>query len=128
MIRPFRILTVDDQPRVRSGMRALLASRFDIAEIYEAADGAEAVRRVQELKPEVVLMDILMPEMDGLESTRLIKALQPHVHVIALSMYTEYREAALAAGADGFVSKAEAAERLLDTIAEVTRSNRTAAD
>jgi CheY-like chemotaxis protein len=103
-------------------MRALLATRFELADIDEAADGAEAIRRVQEFKPDAVLMDILMPQMDGLESTRLIKALYPQVHVIALSMYAQYRAAAFAAGAETFVGKEEAPERLLGILEAMMRS------
>lgn len=118
-MKQLRILIVDDQPRARSSMRALLAMEFELAEIYEAADGAEAVRGVQEHKPDVVLMDVLMPGMDGLQATRLIKASWPQVHVIALSMSPEYGVAAAAAGANAFVGKGEAAARLPDMLAAI---------
>lgn len=104
-------------------MKALLAMRYQAAEILEAADGAEAARRVQEVNPDVVQMDTLMPEMDGLQSTRLIKAVRPEVRVIALSMYPEYRAAALGAGAAAFVGKGDAPDRRLRMIAEVSGSN-----
>ena len=85
-------------------------------EIREAADGVEAVRLVQEMQPNVVVMDGRMPEMDGVEATRIIKENWPHMKVILLSMYPEYREAAAQAGADAFVSKGEPPEELLAAI------------
>ena len=82
-------------------------------EIREAGNGREAVRLVEELPPDLVLMDVRMPEMDGLEATGQIKARWPQVKVIVLSMYIEHRDEALAAGADAFVGKGEAPEALL---------------
>jgi len=114
-----QILIVDDQPRARQSLKALLATWPQVKEIREAANGQEAVRLVEESRPDVVLMDARMPEMDGLEATRLIKARWPQVKVIVLSMYADYRTDALAAGADAFVSKGEPPERLLATLTAV---------
>lgn len=113
MARPMQVLIVDDQPRARQGLKALLATANRSAEISEAANGAEALRRIEELNPDVVLMDIVMPEMDGLQSTRLIRALAPRITIIVLSMYGEYRTAALGAGADAFIGKGEPLDELL---------------
>jgi len=114
-----QILIVDDQPRARQSLKALLATWPQVKEIREAANGQEAVRLVEESRPDVVLMDARMPEMDGLEATWLIKARWPQVKVIVLSMYADYRTDALAAGADAFVSKGEPPDRLLATLAAV---------
>jgi len=114
-----QILIVNDQPRARQSLRALLATWPQVKEIREAANGQEAVRLVEESRPDVVLMDARMPEMDGLEATWLIKARWPQVKVIVLSMYADYRTDALAAGADAFVSKGEPPDRLLATLAAV---------
>jgi len=116
MMEPIRVLIVDDQPRARKSLKALLATWPCAGEICEAGDGREAVRLVKELGPDVVLMDVRMPEIDGLEATVQIKALRPQVKVIVLSMYPEYRGEALAVGADAFVGKGEAPERLLDLL------------
>jgi DNA-binding NarL/FixJ family response regulator len=116
MVEPIRVLIVDDQPRARKSLKALLATWSRGAEIHEAGDGREAVRLVKELGPDVVLMDVRMPEIDGLQATVQIKALRPEVKVIVLSMYPEYRSEALAVGADAFVGKGEAPERLLDLL------------
>ena len=94
-------------------MKALLSTWQGVGEIYEASNGREAVQLVGELQPDVVLMDVLMPEVDGLKATVQIKTLWPQVKVVALSMYLEYRDEALAAGADAFVGKGEPADRLL---------------
>jgi DNA-binding NarL/FixJ family response regulator len=116
---PIQILIVDDQPRARKSVRALLSTWQRVGEIYEAGNGQEAVQLARECQPDVVLMDVRMPEVDGLEATVQIKALWPQVKVIVLSMHLEYRDEALAAGADAFVGKGEPADRLLAVLADV---------
>jgi DNA-binding NarL/FixJ family response regulator len=119
MLTPMRVLIVDDQPRACRSVRALLSTWIRAPEIREASNGREAVRLVEELPPDLVLMDVRMPEMDGLEATRQIKAWWPQVKVIVLSMYIEHGDEALAAGADAFVGKGEAPEKLLDVVSAV---------
>jgi DNA-binding NarL/FixJ family response regulator len=114
-----RILIVDDQPHARRSLKALLAAKFQRAEVREAEDGNDAVRCIEQLTPDVVLMDALMPNMDGLQATRWIKAAQPGIKVIVLSMYGEYRAAARSVGADAFVSKGDPPEVLLGIVAEM---------
>jgi DNA-binding NarL/FixJ family response regulator len=116
-------MVADDQPRTRQSMKALFSTSPQIEQIIEAADGREAYRLCIELEPDLVIMDIRMPQIDGLESTRLIKAQMPAIKVIALSMYPEYRELALAAGADGFVAKGEPPGRLLKLVTEIGSSS-----
>jgi len=116
MGKTLRILIVDDQRRARQSLKALLATKFQSLEILEAANGLEATRRTEEAQPQIVLMDARMPEMDGVEATRLIKAMAASTFVIVLSMYADYRVAAFAAGADEFVIKGEPSERLLEAV------------
>ena len=111
MVKRIQILVVDDQPRARRSLKALLATWPQVEGIREAANGREAVGLVEEYRPDVVLMDARMPEMDGLQATRFIKARWPQVKVIMLSMYADYLDEALAAGADAFVSKGEPPEK-----------------
>jgi two-component system, NarL family, nitrate/nitrite response regulator NarL len=122
MVKTIRILIVDDQRRARRSVKALLATRFQLAETCEADNGIEAIRCVEECKPDVVLMDARMPGMDGIEATRIIKMNSAHVPVIVLSMYPEYQVAALAAGANAFISKGDSPERLLEILAKASTS------
>jgi DNA-binding NarL/FixJ family response regulator len=119
MTRCVRILIVDDQPRARRSLRALLSTWPSAAEIREAVDGQEALKLVEEQQPHVVLMDVRMPKMDGLQTTQLIKARWPQVKVVVLTLYGEYEAEALAAGADGFISKGMPPDRLLVVLAAV---------
>jgi DNA-binding NarL/FixJ family response regulator len=116
MAHPIRALIVDDRPRSREGLRALLATNHDIQVVAEAANGQEALRLVDQHRPDVVLMDVRMPVMDGLEATRRIKRRHPEIHVILLTLYPNYRTEALSAGASAFLIKGAPASGLLDTI------------
>lgn len=116
MVNKLRILIVDDQRRARQSLKALLETRFPALEIVEAGNGIEGVRSLDSFKPHLVLMDARMPGLDGIEATRAIKSQAPYAKVLVLSMYAEYRAAALAAGADLFMSKGEPPERLLEAI------------
>jgi DNA-binding NarL/FixJ family response regulator len=115
------VLIVDDQPLQRLGFRMLLEATPGTEVIGEAANGAEAVRRTAELRPDVVLMDIRMPGMDGIEATRRILATGGRSRVLALTTFDldEYAYAALRAGASGFLLKDAHPEELLAGIRAV---------
>jgi DNA-binding NarL/FixJ family response regulator len=114
-----RILIADDQKRTRQSLKALLSTSLPGAEIWEAASGAEALRLVEDMHPQLVLMDIRMPGVDGLDATRGIKSRWPQIKVLVLSMYQGRQEEARAAGADLFVSKGETPERLLGALSSL---------
>lgn len=118
-----QILVVDDQKRTRQSLRLLLNTLPLVAEIREAENGKEALERIEEKTPDLVVMDSRMPEMDGVQATRVIKQNRPQIKVILLSMYPDYREPGLQAGADAFVSKGQPPEVLLEKIDEVLREN-----
>jgi DNA-binding NarL/FixJ family response regulator len=114
-----RILIADDQQRTRQSLKALLSASLPETEIREAADGAEALRLAEEFHPQLVLMDIRMPEIDGLDATRGIKSRWPEIKVLVLSLYEDRQEEAWAAGADLFVSKGESPQRLLRALSSL---------
>lgn len=116
--RSVRVVLADDQPLVRAGLRVLMADTPDIAVVGEAANGTEAVRLAADVSPDVVVMDIRMPEQDGIEATRRITADQPQVRSLILTTFDDddYVYAALRAGASGFLVKDMALEGILEAI------------
>jgi DNA-binding NarL/FixJ family response regulator len=123
MEKPFRLLIVDDQPRARQSLSALLVIDFPQIKIFEASNGKEALGQVEAIHPDIVVMDVLMPELDGVSATRLIKAMYPRIKIILYSMYAEYQTTALTVGADAFITKGEPPEFLVTTITALVKSN-----
>jgi len=117
-----RILIVDDYPMIREGLRAMLSTDQSVEVAGEASDGAEAVAMVAGKKPNVVLMDIRMPNMDGIEATRRIKDKHPSISVIVLTMYDNDAHVidAVRAGASGYLLKDASRELLLHSIRTVS--------
>jgi DNA-binding NarL/FixJ family response regulator len=113
---PKRILIADDQRPARKGLHALLSLCPQVEVIGEAVNGQDAVNLVAEQRPDVVLMDMRMPVMDGLEATRRIKSQTPGVRVVMLTLHAEYEAEALAAGADAFLVKGGPSEGLWTAI------------
>ncbi|HEU5241421.1 MAG TPA: response regulator transcription factor [Ornithinibacter sp.] len=123
MSAPVRVVVVDDQALVRGAFRLLVDSAPDLEVVGEGANGAEAVSLVGELEPDVVLMDIRMPVMDGLEATRAVAALGVGTRVLVLTTFDldEYVFGALRAGASGFLLKDTPPAQLLEGIRVVAR-------
>jgi two-component system response regulator NreC len=117
-VSKIRLLLVDDHEIVRAGLRMLFSAEPEVEIIGEASSGEDAVAAVQDLKPEVVLMDVAMPGIGGVEATRRIKASHPQVAVLALTMHEdeEYFFEMLAAGASGYVPKRAAPDDLMSAI------------
>lgn len=113
-----RILLVDDSPVVLHSITQLLLAESQIEVIGKAASGEAAIAQVQQLNPDLVVMDLAMPEMNGLEATRYLKRQLAPPRVILLTLYdnAEYSTAARLAGADGFITKSEAGAALLPLI------------
>jgi DNA-binding NarL/FixJ family response regulator len=116
--RPIRIVVADDHQVIRAGFAELLGTQPDFSVIATACDGAEAVRVCQELGPDVVLMDVRMPGMDGIEATRQVSAAPNGPRILILTTFDldEYVYDALRAGASGFLLKDVTAERLFDAV------------
>lgn len=113
-----RLMLVDDHEVVRTGLKTFLETQGDMQVIAEADNGEEAIRLAQELAPQVIVMDISMSGLDGLEATRQIKALCPDCKVLALTVHADeqYFFQMLAAGAEGYVTKQVAADELVEAI------------
>ncbi len=116
--RPIRVMIVDDHAVVRSGLSAFLMAYDDLQLVGEASGGEAAVRLCPQLKPDVVLMDLVMPGMDGVASTAAIKERCPHIQVIALTSFVEGErvQAALKAGAISYLLKNVSADELVKAI------------
>ncbi len=118
-----RVVLVDDEAMVRVGLRMVLTAEPDIEVVGEAEDGAAAETVVTETRPDVVLMDIRMPNVDGIEGARRVLAGSPDVKVVVLTTFDEdaYVEAALRLGVSGFLLKVAPPERLIDAVRTVAR-------
>ncbi|MBI2940385.1 MAG: response regulator transcription factor [Chloroflexi bacterium] len=120
-MKKIRILLADDHAIVRAGLRLLLESQPDLEVVGEAADGRETVQRVRELHPDVVVMDIAMPDLNGLEATRRIKQDDPQVQILALTMHENERYffQMIHAGASGYVVKGAPPSDFLQAVRSV---------
>ena len=120
-----RVALADDHQIVREGLRGLLEREPDVQVIGEASDGRALLTLAHERSPDIVVMDVAMPGLNGVEATRLLRSEVPGVHVVALSAYADKRYvlAMLEAGAQGFVVKAGAAEELLNAIRSVSEQS-----
>jgi DNA-binding NarL/FixJ family response regulator len=118
-----RVVLADDHAVVRKGIRQFLEQAGDIDVVAEAGDGAEALRRVEEHRPDVAVLDIRMPEVTGVEATRRVKARFPDVRVLILTSYDDdpYVFALLQAGADGYVLKTASGDELVRAVRTVHR-------
>ena len=113
MMPQLRILIADDDRHARAGLRAYLTSVLACTIVGEAANGEEAIAQVACYRPDVVLLDLRMPGLDGMQVTRIIKAHWPAISVVALTLYADQRAAALAAGVDAFVTKGDAPDHMI---------------
>lgn len=124
-MEPIRLMLVDDHEVVRTGLKTFLETQGDMQVVAEADSGEAAIRLAQEHAPDVIVMDITMSDMDGMEATRQIKALHPECKVLALTVHADeqYFFQMLAAGAEGYVTKQVAAEELSEAIRAVAAGN-----
>jgi DNA-binding NarL/FixJ family response regulator len=118
-----RILLVDDHPVVRQGLRTLLEGRAEWEVVGEASDGVEALEKVDSLQPDVVVLDVTMPRMNGIEACRLIQQKTPGLEVLFVTQHDspQMMREALAAGARGYVVKSNLARDLLEAVEAVSQ-------
>jgi NarL family two-component system response regulator LiaR len=124
-----RVMLVDDHAVVRSGLAAFLLAFDDLELVAEASDGAEAVRLCERMRPDVVVMDLLMPRMDGATATRAIREHFPHIQVLILTSFNENNlvQEALKAGAIGYLLKNVTADELANAVRAANRGRATLA-
>lgn len=122
-MRPVRVLLVDDQELFREGLATLLSVRPDVEVVGEAANGLEALEKAAALRPQVVLMDLRMPILNGVEATRRLRAAHPQVRVVALTTFDDDENVfeALRAGAVGYLLKDVSADRLVEAVQAAAR-------
>jgi two-component system, NarL family, response regulator NreC len=120
-MKRIRILLADDHALVRQGFKMILAAQADMEIVGEAGNGREAVQRCEELRPDIVVMDVAMPELNGIEATRRLATALPHTRVIALSMHKDsvYVREILRAGARGYLLKDSPAGDLVSAVRSV---------
>ncbi|MBI2324572.1 MAG: response regulator transcription factor [Chloroflexi bacterium] len=123
-MEPIKILIVDDQALFREGLASLIATQPDMRVVGQANDGAEALEQVEDLRPDLILMDVRMPRVDGLEATRRIKSLVPDAKIVMLTISDLAQELfdAMRHGAAGYLLKNMKARRLFDEIRGVMRN------
>jgi len=124
-MKPVRVLIVDDHKVIRTGLVSFLATQEDIEVVGEANGGKEALEFLDTLKVDVVIMDITMPEMDGMQATRILKQRFPECQVLVLTVHEdkEYFFTMLSAGASGYITKASAAETLVEALLSVAKGH-----
>ena len=122
-MKPIRILLADDHAVVRQGFKMILGAQPDMEIVGEAGNGREAVELAEELKPDVVVMDVAMPELNGIEATRRVTSSVPHARIIALSMHKDsvYVREVLRAGARGYLLKDSDAGELVSAVRAVAK-------
>jgi two-component system, NarL family, response regulator LiaR len=120
-MKSIRILVVDDHALIRQGVRMLLSTEANLELVGEAVDGLEAIQKVIDLQPEVVLMDLVMPRMGGIEAIREIKSLQPQIRILVLTSFAEDDKVfpAIKAGALGYILKDSTPAQLVEAIHKI---------
>ncbi len=114
-----RVLIADDQKHARQGLRALVGAMHPDAEILEAATGSEAVALAEEKRPRLVILDVRMPDLDGIEAARRIRSRSPETKIVIVTVDAACSREALAAGADAFIAKWESPERLVAVLSSL---------
>jgi len=105
MDNKLHLMIVDDNPHARKALSALISAQEWVSVISEASNGEDAIRKIEQQNPDLILMDVEMPIMNGLEATKVIKSKWSQIKIIVLTMYADYREKAFNAGADAFLIK-----------------------
>lgn len=120
-MKPIKIMLVDDHDMVRTGLRSFLETQPNLEVVAEANNGREALNLIKDTQPDIVLMDITMPDMDGMEATKKLKKMYPNCQVLVLTVHSDkqYFMKMLEAGASGYITKQAAADELISAIQAV---------
>jgi len=116
MEEKLRLMIVDDNPHARNALSAFISTQDWLSVISEATNGEEALEKIEEIIPDVILMDIKMPIMGGLQATQIIKNHWPQIKIVILTIYTTYKTEANEVGADAFLVKGCSMEKMISTI------------
>jgi len=125
MDTPTKIMVVEDSSRARQALIAYLSLQAGVKITAEASNGLEAINKIESSSPDLVIMDMQMPVMDGLEAIIIVKKRWPRIKVIALTMYQNYQSEALLAGADAFLVKGCSTAALISTVYSLCNKNST---
>ena len=123
MNEKLRLMIVDDNPHARKALAALISMQGWATVVIEASNGKDALQKIESQTPDMVLMDVQMPVMDGLQATGIIKNRWPQIKVIVLTIYDEYRSQAHQAGADAFLIKGCPTEKMMSSIQDLLQEN-----
>lgn len=116
MDEKLQLMIVDDNPHARKALTAFISTQNRLSVVSEASNGEEALENIKRRPPDIILMDVHMPIMDGLQATRIIKNRWPKIKVIILTIYADYKSQAYQAGADAFLVKGCSMEEMISTI------------
>ena len=124
MTNPIAVMIVDDNSQARRALASCLSHQPGVRIVAQASNGLETIRLIPAHMPDIIVLDMFMPIMDGLETTKIIKEKWPKIKIVILTMYPDYQYEALASGADAFMIKGDPFQHLMDSIRSLAQPNK----